>query len=413
MSEERYYLHRDGKGRFLLQSATTGVVDGFLFPAMPGESARAFSYDYGSVEYPDRLINLADFPELADMPFFTIESCAHYQLSNYFQQTESQSLWPLLGSFARFAGFSLDPDRGSPPTQKRTNQIVWQYKVPNPKGSWTIPILDLWVSEQGCWFCTREGEVLVINHQGEPIQQYALPKLTRCLAGCEDAPYVSCDDGNLYDLTAKLPQAIYAMRSANNYSYAYQILAVEQTPHALSIADAYGHLQVLNTDLELQWQQHRADYWQSWFLRSDPETVYLGHSRGVSAYNLKSGQEQRMHPLAAPVLCGDLTQTEIIVGCSDRNIYGLQKTADSQTGETRMRTIYTCTGMPYVLTLSADQHSFFVGDYTGKIEQLDLNGNLKTSIQLQAGAIAALKVWGDRLYATTSQGVLICLERLA
>jgi outer membrane protein assembly factor BamB len=411
MSEEQYYLHRDGKGRFLLQRADTGIVEGLLFPAMPGESARAFSYDYGSVWYPHQLLNLADFPELADMPFFTIESCAPYQLSHYFQQPEFQSLWPLLGSFARFVGFSLDPDRGSSATQGRTERIVWQYKVPNPKGSWTIPILDLWVNEQGCWFCTREGEVVALNHQGEPIQHYALPKLTRCLAGCEDVPYVSCDDGNLYDLSAKVPQAIYAVRPASDYSYTHQILAVEQTPQALLMADAYGHLQLLNADLELQWQQHRANYWQSGFLRSDLETAYLGHYRGVSAYHLTTGQEKWRQPLAAPVLCGRLTQQEVIVGCSDRHIYGLQKTADPQTGEIPIRTIYACAGMPYVLTLAADEQSFFVGDYTGKIEQLDWEGNLKAEIQLQAGAITALKGWGDRLYATTSQGLLICLDR--
>jgi hypothetical protein len=91
----------------------------------------------------------------------------------------------------------------------------------------------------------------------------------------------------------------------------------------------------------------------------------------------------------------------------------LQKTADPQTGEITIGPIYTCAGMPYVLTISGDEQSFLVGDYTGKIERLDLDGNLKAAIQLEAGAITALKCWGDRLYATTSQGVLICLDRLA
>ncbi len=413
MSEEKYYLHRDGKGRFLLQRAETGIVEGLMFPGMPGESAHAFSYNYGSVWYSNQLINLADFPELADIPFFTIESLASYELSRYLQQSEFQPLWPLLGSLARFVGFSADIKQHPTGTDKNVAPIVWQYKVPNPNGSWTIPILDLWVNEQGCWFCTREGQVLVINHQGEPIQQYALPKLTRCLAGCEDAPYVSCDDGNLYDLTAKLPQAIYAVRPVNDYSYTYQILAFEQTPQTLLIADVYGHIQALNVDLELQWQQQQADYWQSWFLRSDSATAYLGHYRGVNAYNLKTGQENWMQLLAAPVLCGGLTQQEVIVGCSDRNIYRLQKTADPQTGEIMIGPIYTCAGMPYVLTISGDEQSFLVGDYTGKIERIDLDGNLKAAIQLEAGAITALKCWGDRLYATTSQGVLICLDRLA
>jgi outer membrane protein assembly factor BamB len=410
MSQEQYYLHRDGKGRFLLQSVETGIVEGLVFPAMPGESAHAFSYDYGSVWYPKQLINLADFPELADMPFFTIESCGYFELSRYFQQAEFQPLWPLLGTFARFIGFSLDPDRSPTATRNDAHKIIWQYRVPNPNGSWTIPILDLWVNEQGCWFCTREGQVLAIDRQGEMIQQYALPKLTRCLAGSEENPYVSCDDGNLYDLSAKLPQPIYRVRPADDYKYSYQILAIKQTPQTLLVADAYGRLQVLNTDLELQWQHHQPTYWQSWFLSSDSVMAYHGHYRGVSAYNLKTGQERWMQSLAAPVLCGSLTQQEVIIGCSDRSIYGLQKTEDPKNAKTTIRTIYTCTGMPYAMTLSADEQSLLVGDYTGKIERLDLKGNLQASIQTRAGAVMALQVWGDRLYIVTSQGVLMCLD---
>ncbi|MFM7578087.1 MAG: hypothetical protein ACKO5Q_14255 [Microcystaceae cyanobacterium] len=58
MERETYLLHRDGLGRFLLQSTDTGVIQGLLWAANPQESARAFSYDYGSIWYPDQIVNL-------------------------------------------------------------------------------------------------------------------------------------------------------------------------------------------------------------------------------------------------------------------------------------------------------------------------------------------------------------------
>ncbi len=146
--------------------------------------------------------------------------------------------------------FGLDVQQNISSNQNQVNPIVWQYTVPNPNGSWSIPILDLWVNE---------------------------------------------------------------------------------------------------------------------------------------AYHLKTDHEQWMQPLEAPVLCGMLTQQEVIVGCSDQRIYGLEKIADSKTGEPIIRTIYTCTGMPYALALAADTQSFFVGDYTGKLSNLISKVRCKQLFTLKQG----------------------------
>lgn len=278
MSKSRYYLHQDGKSRFLLQNVITGIIEGLVFPGMPGESAHAFSYNYGSVWFPDQLHNLKDFPELADMPFFTIESCGFSYLDSHFKQAEPQPIWSLLGAIAKLNYYSCDLRLTA---QQETAQIIWRYAILNPKGMWKIPILDLWINEQGCWFCTREGQVLVLNHQGEMIQHYDLPKLTSCLAGLDDVPYVSCDDGNLYDLTSKLPQAIYAVRPLHDDRYTYQIIALCHPPEWLLIADVYGYLQALNLDWELQWQQYHPDDWLGWVLHSDTAQLYHGHYQAL------------------------------------------------------------------------------------------------------------------------------------
>jgi outer membrane protein assembly factor BamB len=405
MSQDQYLLHRDGLGKFLLQSRDIGVIQGRLFPAMPGESARAFSYDYGSVWYPKQILNLKDFPELSEMPFFTIESCNYTDLDRYFQDIKSQSIWPLLGVFGKFIGYSPIRNQISP----TSSDVLWKYAVPNPQGSWVVPIFGLWVNRRGCWLSNRDGWILEINHQGEIIQKHQLSKLTRCVTGSKDSLYVGCDDGQIYELTEKIPQPIYNMRPPDNYWYSYQIFALEKTADSLLIADAYGKLICLDPSLEIQWQQQRSECWQGYLLCADLHRVYQGYYRGLICYDKSTGQFLWEQLTDAPVLCGTVLEKKIIVGCSDRNIYALSKNGNSQLSPKGISTIFTCKGMPYAICATSDQQSLFISDYNWQIYRLDVQGNLQGIITLDCGAAMAMQIWNARLYAGTTQGVVVCV----
>lgn len=371
---------------------------------MPGESAYAFSRDYGSVWYPGQALNWADFPELADVPFFTIGSCD--SLDNYFHRPECQPVWPLLATFAKQLAYSpsLKIPLPVPPQQQ------WQYQVPNPHGSWTIPILDLWVDDQGCWLCLRDGRIVVLNHQGALIQQYQLPKDSHCLALLDETPYVACQDGNLYELTGKLPQAVYDLRPLNQTYYQYLILALEAGQHHLAVADACGYLEVINTELRRQWQHHEPDHWQSWFLGSDEQTLYQGHYRGVTAYDLSTGKRQWFQALETPVLCGLVTTDSLIIACGNRTLYRLGKVPDLKTQEVSVTPFYTSTDIPYCLALAEDRTSFWLGTHNSRLERLDFTGTVKDDIQLGVGGITAIQAWREALYATTGQGIVVSLQ---
>ncbi|MGL5034581.1 MAG: hypothetical protein ACRC6M_12360, partial [Microcystaceae cyanobacterium] len=159
--------------------------------------------------------------------------------------------------------------------------LLWQSQFANPEGSWTMPIYDIWVNEQGCWKSNREGWVLGYNHQGELVQQHKLSALARFLVAGEDSPLVSCEDGQIYELTGKNPQSIYQLKKPNPYSYRHLILAMVWAEELLLIADSYGQLFCLNQNLESQWQNQVADHWQSYFLGADRQLIYQGYYRGL------------------------------------------------------------------------------------------------------------------------------------
>ncbi|MEY2976482.1 MAG: hypothetical protein RLZZ435_619 [Cyanobacteriota bacterium] len=415
--QNQFIAHRDGRGRFLLQSIQTGIVQGLAFPGMPGESAYAFSRDYGSVSYPDEIQNLRDFPELVDMPFFTMEGMG--DLSPYFNDRHCEALWPMLGTLARQNGFFYCP--ASPPVpqdhsgaQSLSETPLWRYQIVNPKGSWNLPIVGSAVNDQGIWLGVWDGQLFVVDHQGDEIQRYDLSKPTHSLTIVGEEPWVSCDDGNLYDLTAKLPQPLYGVRPEGDEHYYYIIWAIQSCADGLLIADAYGHLWRLLPDLSVGWHYHDPQCWQGCWLGVDATQGYWGYYRGVIAFDLQTGKEVWRVSLDAPVLCGEVLDNEIIVGCSDRSFYSLGKTADLKTQEPPVRKVYTSAGLPYTIAVMPDQSSLFVGDFTGHIEQLAISADRDYHcigrLQLNGGAVTRLELWNDRLYAGTNRGTLFALS---
>lgn len=412
----QYIAHRDGRGRILLQGVETGIIHGLAFPGFPGESAHAFSREYGSVSYPNEIQNLRDLPELSEMPFFTMEGL--WDLSPYFNDSHCQEIWPLLGTLARQNGFyhrsPLTPTtQDSGLSRSLTDTLLWSYRLVNPKGSWNLPIVASAVNEQGIWLGVWDGQIFAVDHQGNEIQRYALPKSTHALTIVAEEPWVSCDDGHIYELTGKLPQSIYDIRPPDALRYHHIIWAIESCAEGVVVADAYGYLWRLLPDLSVGWHYHSPQCWQGCWLRVDATQVYWGYYQGVIAFDLQTGQEVWRVALPAPVLCGVIRDQELIVGCSDRCFYRLTKTADLKTCEPTVDKVYTSTALPYTIAVTPDQSSLFVGDFTGHIEQLAIGAEYHCVGRqpLNGGAVTRLEMWNDRLYAGTNLGQLFALSR--
>ncbi|MEG3437943.1 hypothetical protein V0288_12515 [Pannus brasiliensis CCIBt3594] len=397
-----YLIHRGGNGRFVLQCTVTGAMAGLMFCPHPNESRRAFEYDYGSTENRESLINVNEFPELDYLTFWVMESASFYEYDRCLREEKWAHLRPLFLAEGKASGYN--PGRDKPPISPSL-PTRWQYTPPNPRGTWKIPAWALYVNENTVWIGNRDGLIVVLDHDGQIVNQFQLPKITRCLVGNDRSIYASCDDGNLYDLTGKLPEAVYNFRTdAVSQWIDFMVYSVDLAIDRIHIADTYGQLSQLNLDLQPLWKI-QTNYHRTWFLQSDDRAVYQGHNSGVSAYDIDTGKLLWSHPTES-VLCGVITEDSVIVGTSDRTLYQLSKTGDIKMKTTETKLFAELEGAAYSCTLSREKNLLFVADHLSNLYVFNLLGELIEKYTTNCGVVLNLYSFGDRLYGTTSDGTI-------
>ncbi len=399
-------LHRAGDQRFVLQSAQTGDLVGLLFAPSPNESRRAFEYDFGSTSDRGEIINIADFPEFAYLTFFTVESAGAFEFERAFQSAAWAGMRPLFGAAAKAIGYHRS---GSSPTGKPM-AAQWQHTPANLKGSWKIPASALAVTDTAVWMGNREGLIHVLNHQGDLINQYQLPKLCRGLAETSQGLVAICDDGQVYEFSDKLPQPIYDARTQDlphYYDYRLQALTVQQS--AILLLDAYGNLTKFTPDWQVQWQRPTG-VWQGWVLQADEGVVYVGHFHGVMGVDVDSGEVLWSQATPAPVLCGVLLADRLLVGTSDGSLYTLQTAADRTVQTTTMPLWGGCEGAVFACALGDQADWLVASDGCGQLYGFNQAGDRRWQYTLATGSLLNMQVWGTRIYGTSTDGSLLCFE---
>lgn len=66
------FIVHQGGDRFLLQSPEMATFIGLMLLPIPGESPQSFAYNFGSTYNRKELLNVSDFPELADVEFLRL-----------------------------------------------------------------------------------------------------------------------------------------------------------------------------------------------------------------------------------------------------------------------------------------------------------------------------------------------------
>ncbi len=396
-----YIIHRGGDHRWVLQNSETGGFVGLVLLPFPGETPQVFAYDFGSTYSTNTVLNWQEFPELAAINFFAIEYPSFHDFDRYFHNREWQLLENFLRAEAKIVAYNVNREK------KATNPlpILWQYTPANPAGFWKIPAWGLWVNQDSCWLGNRDGWVIALSHQGAFLNQYKLPKMVRCLVGNQNRLLAACDDGYIYSLGGgQTPQLVYNARSSNrHYDYEFHILALNYHHPYLLLADVYGQVTLLNSELQVVWVQKSA-LWRIWFLEVDERFIYLGHSRGVNCYYLETGKLIWKKSTTSPVLTGTIGEKFLIVGCSDGSIYRL----DFITQEITL--FGNCEGSVYACTISEDAQYLFAGDYQGYFYCLTITGNPVFIKDLGIGALLALKSWQTQLYGVTTNGTLVVVD---
>ncbi len=130
----------------------------------------------------------------------------------------------------------------------KKSPILWKFNS-------NSPAFGIHINEQHCWVGNEAGSVFKLNHQGEVLHQYQLPDGVKCIIADNGWVYAGCDDGNVYDLTGKLPRIAY---SIDEYIDIYWL---DVNMGLLGVSDDNGGITVINYEDEEQWSKKSKGYY--------------------------------------------------------------------------------------------------------------------------------------------------------
>ena len=133
--------------------------------------------------------------------------------------------------------------------------------------------VGLWVDEL-VWISNSAGDVYALTREGEVMRQLKLPGGSVSTLADEAWKYAGCDDGKVYDLTGRVPRAMYDVGAAN-------IGWLEVYRGALAVSDLGGTLAVFDVDGEQRWRKSIKNAGEGWVLRVDSTGLYHGSEVGL------------------------------------------------------------------------------------------------------------------------------------
>src|SRR5579883_2328895 len=165
----------------------------------------------------------------------------------------------------------------SSPSAAKRSPALWKFD----SGS---AAFGIFIDANYCWVGNQNGQVFKLNHQGKVLNQFQLPDGVKCIVADDVWIYVGCDDGNVYDLSGKLPRLAYEIDEN------IDIFWLDIYDGTLGVSDANGAVVKIDPEGESQWtrlSQGRL----GWMVRADASGFYHGHADGVTMYDLDAGKQ--------------------------------------------------------------------------------------------------------------------------
>lgn len=275
----------------------------------------------------------------------------------------------------------------SAPSTARQAPVLWKFETGEAA-------LGIFIDENHCWVGNQGGRVFALDHAGKVQKQFKLPDGVKCLVGDHDWLYAGCDDGNVYDLTGKVPRLAYSIAEH------IDILWLDICGGVLAVSDGAGGLTVLDAEEELMWEK-KGKGGSAWMVRSTQEAIYHG-GPAVTAYAATDGKKLWEQKKAGAILFGWQTDHYVYPGGSD--IHRIAK-KDGKVG-------LTCKVSSTVLSNAAspDDRFVFSGDSSSTITCFDDKGKLLWSLGTGCGSALSMQYHDEKLYIVTTGGTLACLD---
>lgn len=278
----------------------------------------------------------------------------------------------------------------APSTARAVAPVLWRFRT----GS---AAFGIHVDDERCWVGNQAGEVFTLGHDGAVHARFSLPDGVKCLVADDFWIYAGCDDGRVYDLSAKLPFAAYEIATD------VDIFWLDIHEGVLDVADRSGRLTVIDHEDEHQWSRGgRGEH--AWMVRADADGVYYGDSSGVTAYAPDGGGELWHTGTDGAVLFGWQEAAAVYAGTARRQVVRLAKK------DGRTEAVYGCDSPVYSCATSPGGRFVFAGDNASSVYCFAEDGTRLWKLGTGGGSALSMQYHDERLYLVTTDGSLVCVD---
>lgn len=277
----------------------------------------------------------------------------------------------------------------SQPSSAKHAPIVWKFA----SGS---SAFGIFIARDGCWVGNQKGQVYKLDHQGKILNQFQLPDGVKCIVADDIWIYVGCDDGNVYDLSGKLPRLAYEIDRN------IDIFWLDIDDGTLTVSDANGALSKFEPSGEGEWTRLSQGK-SGWMVRCDRDGIYHGHHLGVTMYDREQGRQLWHQPTEGAVLFGWQETDTVYAGTSAKKLYRLSKKGE-------IERIYKCDAAVYSCATSPAGEHVFAGDNSSSVYCFTASGERVWKLGIGCGSALSMQFLDDFLYLVTTDGTLACMD---
>ncbi|MDB1088522.1 WGR domain-containing protein [Streptomyces sp. ACA25] len=279
----------------------------------------------------------------------------------------------------------------APSTARAVAPVLWRFRT-------GTSAFGIHIDQDRCWVGNQAGEVHTVGHDGEVLARYQLPDGVKCLVADDFWIYAGCDDGTVYDLSAKLPFAAYEI------SADVDIFWLDIHGGVLNVADRDGGLAVIDHEDEFQWSRKSAGG-HAWMVRRDEHAVYHGHEKGVTAYALDGSGERWHTPTEGAVLFGWQEADAVYAGTARKLVRRLSKATGAVQAD------YRCDAAVYSCATAPGGQYVFAGDSASSVYCFAADGTRLWKLGTGGvGSALSMQYLDERLYIVTTHGSLVCID---
>lgn len=258
------------------------------------------------------------------------------------------------------------------------------------------PAFGIFIDAQHCWVGNEAGHIFGLDHSGQVQAQFSLPDGVKCLVADDIWLYAGCDDGNVYDLSGKIPRVSYQIAPD------VDIYWLDILHGSLAVSDAAGHVALVNHEDESEWMK-KTEFNGGWMVRCGEEGIFHGHSGGVTMYRSLDGERVWHQHTRGQVLFGWQEESMVYAGTSDHKVYSFSK--DGQPGS-----VYACDAAIFSCATAENGKYIFAGDNSSSIYCFAKDGQRLWKLGTGCGSALSMQYFNDRVYIVTTEGCLTCID---